>query len=165
MNNPFARVSYLKRQGTVIRYTMILVLLLATFYVVTMSSDSSDESAREADKNSMTITEETTIEAPTEALLKSQENISTSNGASATADVQSSQTTTNYAAESPSVETTVSVNGENIKVDENASVRKVIKSDDQKTTVDISAESNSTSDHRSSLNISVRSTSNTRVDD
>lgn len=165
MSNQFSRASYLKRQNVVIRYTAGLVLLLATLYVVTMASASSDESADKSDNNSVSITEKMTAEAPKEALLKSQEYIHGNVGGSVSTEVQASQNTASYEAEIPSVETNVSVNGQQIKVDDNSRVRKVIKSEDQKTMVDISTKSSTTSNNHSSLNISIRSTSSTKGDD
>lgn len=160
MSKAYSKASYLKRQSVAIQYTLILVVLLATFYVVTIAGVWSDDSTSMS-KSSETNAGETTIEAPNEALLRSQKAIRTSAGSSVSTNVQAVQSTVVDEAGSPSVDTTVKVNGKQLKIGNNSSVRKVIKSDDQTTTVDVSTQSNSnsTSNSHTSLDISVESTS------
>lgn len=160
MSKAYSKASQLKRQNVAIQYTLILVVLFATFYVVTIAGVWSDDSTSMS-KSSETNAGEITIEAPNEALLKSQKEISSSAGSSASANVQAVQSAAVDEAGSPSVDTTVKVNGKQLKIGSNSSVRKIIRSDDQTTTVDISTQSNSTSNSHTSLDISVESTSET----
>lgn len=163
MSSAISMPLHLVQHNTAIRNVTILIVLLAAMYLAVNAIFGSNVQSRGLE-NGRAVTLENSIQAPNEALIKSQNDINTAAGNSASTNIQSVQTTTSSEPGDSNVETKVSVNGKQIKLDNNSSVHKVIRSNGQKTTVDISTQSNSISNNHSSLNLSIESSSETAND-